>query len=59
VLGDGKYGDFQLNKELKKTAGLKRMLLHAASLSLPGLPPADAPLPDYFRAFLEKAGIVF
>jgi 23S rRNA pseudouridine955/2504/2580 synthase len=32
VLGDDKYGDFELNKELRK-AGLKRMFLHAASLA--------------------------
>jgi 23S rRNA pseudouridine955/2504/2580 synthase len=33
VLGDEKYGDFELNKALKKR-GLKRMFLHAARLSL-------------------------
>jgi 23S rRNA pseudouridine955/2504/2580 synthase len=32
VLGDDKYGDFELNKRLRK-AGLKRMFLHAASLA--------------------------
>jgi 23S rRNA pseudouridine955/2504/2580 synthase len=31
VLGDDKYGDFELNKRLRKE-GLKRMFLHAASL---------------------------
>jgi 23S rRNA pseudouridine955/2504/2580 synthase len=33
VLGDEKYGDFELNKALRKR-GLKRMFLHAARLSL-------------------------
>ena len=33
IAGDDKYGDFGLNKELQK-AGLKRMFLHAAKLSL-------------------------
>ena len=33
VLGDDKYGDFELNKALRKQ-GLKRMFLHAASLGL-------------------------
>jgi 23S rRNA pseudouridine955/2504/2580 synthase len=33
VLGDDKYGDFPLNKDLAKK-GLKRLLLHAGSLSL-------------------------
>jgi len=32
VLGDDKYGDFELNKRLRKQ-GLKRMFLHAAALS--------------------------
>ncbi|HEY4999945.1 MAG TPA: hypothetical protein VII36_12405, partial [Usitatibacter sp.] len=32
VLGDDKYGDFELNKRLRKE-GLKRMFLHAARLS--------------------------
>jgi len=31
VLGDDKYGDFELNRKLRKL-GLKRMFLHAASL---------------------------
>ena len=34
IAGDGKYGLFALNKELTKK-GLKRMFLHASSLSLP------------------------
>jgi 23S rRNA pseudouridine955/2504/2580 synthase len=33
LAGDDKYGDFSLNKDLQK-AGLKRMFLHAAKLSL-------------------------
>ena len=33
VLGDEKYGDFELNKALRKR-GLKRMFLHASRLSL-------------------------
>ncbi|MEO5860938.1 MAG: RluA family pseudouridine synthase [Burkholderiales bacterium] len=32
ILGDDKYGDFALNRELSKL-GLKRMFLHAASIS--------------------------
>ena len=32
ILGDDKYGDFDLNKRLQK-AGLKRMFLHAAKIS--------------------------
>jgi len=33
VLGDDRYGDFELNRRLRKE-GLKRMFLHAASLCL-------------------------
>jgi 23S rRNA pseudouridine955/2504/2580 synthase len=75
ILGDDKYGDFSLNRGLKKTWGLKRLLLHACFLSIPpeslctggapagraGSGPAaltlTAPPPDYFTAFLEKAGM--
>ncbi|MDR2742296.1 MAG: RluA family pseudouridine synthase, partial [Treponema sp.] len=32
VLGDDKYGDFSLNKELRRTRGLRRLLLHASRL---------------------------
>ncbi|MDR1307293.1 MAG: RluA family pseudouridine synthase [Treponema sp.] len=58
VLGDDKYGDFALNRELRKSRGLKRMLLHARSLYLPdplirGGREIAAPLPDYFKDFLE------
>ena len=53
VLGDDKYGDFALNKKLRKTLGVKRLLLHASRLVIP--PCADgfqldvsAPPPDYW-----------
>ena len=56
VLGDDKYGDFELNKRLRKE-GLKRMFLHARSLAfahpLTGAAlRIEAPLPrelDEFR----------
>jgi len=56
ILGDDKYGDFALNRRLKKTLGLKHLLLHAYRL---GIPPGEfipegldiqAPLPAYFKA---------
>jgi 23S rRNA pseudouridine955/2504/2580 synthase len=60
VLGDDKYGDFALNRKLRKTMGLRRLLLHASRLVLPssvtGLPDLldiTAPLPDYFTPFLD------
>ncbi|MDR2551591.1 MAG: RluA family pseudouridine synthase [Treponema sp.] len=62
ILGDGKYGDYGLNRELKKKTGLKRLLLHALSIRFPhplggGVVAAEAPLPDHFTDFLEQAGI--
>jgi 23S rRNA pseudouridine955/2504/2580 synthase len=63
VLGDDKYGDFALNRGLRKSMGLRRLLLHASRLIIPAGPagpagmaaPLDisAPLPDYFSPFLE------
>jgi 23S rRNA pseudouridine955/2504/2580 synthase len=62
ILGDDKYGDFTLNKALKKKLGLKGLLLHAASLSIPdplipGGKEITAPLPPYFQNFLNTIGI--
>jgi len=60
LLGDDKYGDFSLNKKLRKTSGLKHLLLHAARISiavsaeLPDGLDVSAPLPDYFSGFLES-----
>ncbi len=58
VLGDDKYGDFELNKRLRKQ-GLKRMFLHARSLAfahpLTGGPVTlEAPLPRDLSEFVEK-----
>jgi 23S rRNA pseudouridine955/2504/2580 synthase len=58
ILGDDKYGDFALNKRLRKERGLKRLLLHSSHLLIPsslcGVSlDIKAPLPDYFRAFIE------
>jgi 23S rRNA pseudouridine955/2504/2580 synthase len=60
ILGDGRYGDFALNRGLRKTLGLKRMLLHASFLRIPealaGFPggiAVTAPLPAYFASLWE------
>jgi len=55
VLGDEKYGDFTLNRELRKL-GLKRMFLHAARIALAhplsGAALAiESPLPRDLQAF--------
>ncbi len=58
ILGDDKYGDFELNRSLRKL-GLKRMFLHAASLALPhpltGEPLSlTAPLPAELERFRQS-----
>jgi 23S rRNA pseudouridine955/2504/2580 synthase len=57
IAGDDKYGDFALNKTLA-SQGLKRMFLHAASLSF--IHPIsgerlqiEAPLPEDLQSFLD------
>jgi len=55
VLGDDKYGDFTLNKRLRKI-GVKRLLLHSSQLIIKGEINLNlrAPLPDYFQPFLNN-----
>lgn len=53
VLGDDKYGDFKLNKKLRKT-GVKRLLLHSSRLIIKDEINISAPLPDYFQPFLNN-----
>jgi 23S rRNA pseudouridine955/2504/2580 synthase len=57
ILGDDKYGDFALNRRLRKERGLKKLLLHASRLVIPeelcGFPlDVGAPLPEYFEVFV-------
>ena len=59
ILGDDKYGDFELNKVLAKQ-GLKRMFLHAARIELDHPLTGErlvleAPLPPELNGFLEAA----
>ena len=55
VLGDDKYGDFTLNKKLRKT-GVKRLLLHSSRLIIKDEINLNlsAPLPGYFHSFLDN-----
>ncbi len=58
IAGDDKYGDFELNRALKKR-GLKRMFLHAARLEmahpLTGAPLClQTPLPEDLDGFLNS-----
>jgi 23S rRNA pseudouridine955/2504/2580 synthase len=56
ILGDDKYGDFVLNRKLRKSASLKRLLLHASRLIIKDDINVDirAPLPEYFFCFYEQ-----
>jgi 23S rRNA pseudouridine955/2504/2580 synthase len=58
VLGDDKYGDFELNRAIAKQ-GVKRLFLHAGKLAL--VHPLtrerlrfDAALPQDMRAFVDR-----
>jgi 23S rRNA pseudouridine955/2504/2580 synthase len=56
ILGDGKYGNFSLNRKLRKEYALKHLLLHARRISFEDggkRRTIEAPLPDYFRPFIE------
>jgi 23S rRNA pseudouridine955/2504/2580 synthase len=57
IAGDDKYGDFSLNRDLQK-AGLRRMFLHAAKLSMThpvegSRLALEAPLPAELLKFLR------
>ena len=62
VVGDDVYGDFELNRRLRKEIGLKRLFLHASQLQI--LHPAtgkvltvDAPLPEPLAVVLAAVGM--
>jgi 23S rRNA pseudouridine955/2504/2580 synthase len=61
VIGDEKYGDFALNKRLRRESGIKRMLLHSARLTLTlrngRTLDVSAPPPEYFDAALLSLGL--
>ncbi len=59
VLGDDKYGDFVLNKRLRKDRGLRKLLLHAYALSSAGFGRFSfvAPPPPHFLPFLVEMGL--
>jgi 23S rRNA pseudouridine955/2504/2580 synthase len=57
ILGDDKYGDFSLNRDLRKSRGLRRLLLHASRLvidesALGYRLDLTAPLPGYFSGWV-------
>ena len=54
ILGDDRHGDFALNKRLKAERGLRRLLLVAWSLELPGGALVRAPAPEHLAVFLAS-----
>lgn len=59
ILGDDKYGDFALNRILKKERAVKKLMLHAWKLHFPSrlaqkTITVSAPLPEYFHAFVHE-----
>ncbi len=53
ILGDDRHGDFALNRRLRREASLRRLLLVAWSLDLPGGTRVRASIPEHFTAFLS------
>lgn len=62
IIGDGKYGDVRVNKEMRKKYKLKHHLLHSRELHFKAMPEGlkdlenkviYAPLPDYFEAIIK------
>ena len=61
ILGDDRYGDFALNRELR-SRGLKRMFLHAASMTFPHPVSGESltirsPLPPELDSFRRSVGL--
>jgi len=59
ILGDDKYGDFNLNHQLRKTMKLRHLLLHASQIIVPATADnprleLSAPLPEYFQSFIRR-----
>lgn len=66
IIGDGKYGDIQVNRYYKKKYQVTSQLLHSYQLVIPTLPGelsylsglvVKAPLPDLFLRLMEGEGM--
>ena len=54
IAGDDQHGNFKLNKQLKKSLGIKKLLLASVKLTVPLQSQSqifEIPLPDYMRFF--------
>ena len=57
LLGDSRYGDFALNREVKKTLGLHRLFLHSCRLEFVWQGERkefDCPLPKELQSVIDK-----
>jgi tRNA pseudouridine65 synthase len=53
ILGDQTYGDFKLNRWLKKQFSINNLCLHAHKIQLPLPFSATSPLPEYFGLLIK------
>ncbi len=58
VLGDDKYGNFKLNRELKKSHNVKKLMLFAKRVEINERKPVkvEADIPEHFKEFLNMFG---
>lgn len=54
IIGDDRYGNFALNKQVRKEFGIKKMMLHAYELIIPTNNRIVAEEPDYYRTFFSS-----
>lgn len=54
IVGDDRYGDFALNRRLKKEVQAKRLLLWAWGLRLPGIGLVISSIPNHFSDFIQR-----
>jgi 23S rRNA pseudouridine955/2504/2580 synthase len=60
VIGDDKYGDFTLNRQLKRERRAAHLLLHSVRITFPvktGFVTVDAPPPPHFSEFAARSGL--
>jgi 23S rRNA pseudouridine955/2504/2580 synthase len=59
IIGDNKYGDFTLNRRIKKELGADNLMLYAGRLVIAEERiDITAEMPDYFKVFLKNAPIL-
>ena len=54
IIADDKYGDFKLNKLIKKEFNIKKMMLLSKILTINSKDKIEIPYPEYFEKALEK-----